>query len=143
VGFCFYTPHLQEFGADDAAVSLLEGIEKFARQLIASHLPLTVLATRLPFLKAGKNGQSGASATHHAQAAHATTEGGTNAEGHLLVQSVEVCKGTNHTLTASVALHEEFYGSLYAVFQLSFHCIVVCLVMMQQLNGHDATIEWS
>ena len=92
------------------------GLEKFADELIASHLPFTVFATSLPFLQACENHQSGDCATHQTHSSHASAKTCGNSESHLLVQSVEVRKGTNYTLTAAVTLHEKLYCSLYAVF---------------------------
>lgn len=106
----------EQFGTDDAAVGLAEPSEEFLHHLVAVGLTLAVGALGLSVVEASQDDEATNGSAHHAHTSHATSETGSDEFGLPVVEAIAVGKGRHHALAATVATHEEFYGTLYTFF---------------------------
>ena len=125
----------QYLGTDQAAVLRLRLSKQFLHNLVASRLAFAVITLNLSTIESDKHHDARNGTTHHAHSTYATSKTGSYALGHRLVQSIQVAKGSNNTLTTSVACHEIINGTSYSLIQILwvvFH--IICNIHLAKLR---------
>ena len=125
----------QYLGTDQTAVLRLRLSKQFLHNLVAGRLAFAVAPFCLSTIESNKHNDARNGTTHHAHPTYATSKSGSYALGHRLIQSIQVAKGCDNTLAASVSGHKIINGTSYSLIQILwvvFH--IICNIHLAKLR---------